>query len=69
MMTRSRLTRAIEASGVRRERVAADAATTVQHLRNLENGRNRPSLHMARRIAGALGVTVDEIFPARARTA
>ena len=67
---RSKLTGAIEGSGLKREQIAAEAAVTVSHLRNLEAGRNRPSLGLARRLAAALDVTVDDIFPeSRERTA
>ena len=59
---KSKLTRAVEASGRSRERVAADAGMTVTYLRYLEAGKNSPSLRLARRVAGALGTTVDSIF-------
>lgn len=39
-------------------------------ISDIERGRNRnPSLDLTRRIADALGVTVDEIFPATERVA
>lgn len=62
----SALSRVREEQGLRRERVAADAGITVQHLRNLENGKHEPSLKLARRLAAALGATVDQLFPEKA---
>jgi transcriptional regulator with XRE-family HTH domain len=60
---KTKLAGAVEASGLRRERIAADAEITVQHLRNLEAGRNRPGLDLARRLADVLGVPLDALFP------
>lgn len=61
--TKSRLRAIRERKGLQREVVAAAAGMTVSHLYNLEQGRNKPSLDLARRIAEALDVTVDDIFP------
>lgn len=52
-----------EALGLKPAQVAAAADISVQHLYNLEAGRPRPSLDLARRLAGVLGVSVDELFP------
>lgn len=65
----NRLRERREALGLRRERVAADADMTVQHLRLLERGMHRPSLDLSRRLAHALGTTVDDLFPPEALTA
>lgn len=62
----SRLRAIREKQGLQREVVAAAAGLTVSHLYNLEEGRNKPSLKLARRVAEALGVTLDEAFPEKA---
>ena len=59
----SGLTRAIKASGARRERIAADAQISVSYLRMLERAQYMPSLEIARRLAAVLEMSVDELFP------
>ena len=53
-----------KAQGKTIERVASDADCSSQYLQMVESGRvANPSIAKARRIADALGVTVDEAFP------
>lgn len=59
----TRLKLIVDKRGVRRERLAADAKISVSYLRMLERGQYVPSLGIARRLASALDVTVDELFP------
>lgn len=62
------LQRVREAKQLSRARLAGLAEVTSQAVYNLERGA-RPRLDTARKIADALGVTVDEIFPATERVA
>jgi putative transcriptional regulator len=43
--------------------LASAARCSVPTIYNLEKGTYQPSLGMARRLAAALGTTVDAIFP------
>lgn len=52
-----------EALGWRPVDLAAAAQCSVPSVYNLERGVYQPSLGMARRLASALGTTVDAIFP------
>lgn len=45
------------------KQVAAAAGIAVGYLHDLEFARKRPGLDVARRLAKALGTTVDDIFP------
>ena len=58
-----------EAKGLSRERLAADADVSYEYVRKLEAQQvPQPSLALTRRIADALGCTVDEAFPPAAAT-
>ena len=52
-----------EKRGLRREDVAARAGISYDYVRKLEAEGGLPGLAIARRVADALGVTVDEAFP------
>lgn len=53
--------------GLRREDLAARAGISYQYVRVLESAAPpTPGLEVARRIAAALGVTVDELWPEEA---
>ena len=54
-----------EAKGLSQEKLAGLAGVTMGTVRNLEGG-STPRLDTARRIAEALGVTVDDCFPVAA---
>ena len=43
--------------------LAKAAGTTFQHISYLEREGHNPSLRVARRVARALGCTVDDAFP------
>lgn len=51
------------AKGLKAVDLAFAAQCSVPTIYNLESGNYQPSLRMARRLAAALGTTVDEIFP------
>jgi putative transcriptional regulator len=51
------------AKGLKPVDLAAAAKCSVPTIYNLEKGTYQPSLGMARRLAAALGTTVDAIFP------
>ena len=63
------LQRVREAKQLSRARLAGLAEITSQAVYDLERGQRCPRLDTARRIANAMGVTVDEIFPATERVA
>jgi len=48
---------------LRREDVAARAGISYDYVRKLEIEGGQPGLDIARRMAAALGVTVDDLFP------
>jgi transcriptional regulator with XRE-family HTH domain len=53
-----------EARGLRREDVASRGLISYEYVRRLETEDPPvPTLGVARRIAGVLGVTVDQVFP------
>lgn len=53
-----------EAKGISRERLAADVESSYEYIRKLEAQHiPNPSLTMSRRIAKALGVPLDKVFP------
>lgn len=49
--------------GLRAVHLAAAADISVQALHQIESGKGGPKLATARRLAAALGVSVDELFP------
>jgi putative transcriptional regulator len=51
------------AKGLKAVELAFSAKCSVPTIYNLEKGTYQPSLGMARRLAAALGTTVDAIFP------
>jgi transcriptional regulator with XRE-family HTH domain len=60
----SRLRQVREERGLRREDLASRAGISYQYVRILESSDPpTPGLEIARRIAEALGATVDDIFP------
>ena len=61
-MTHSTLQLAREAQQLSRAKLAAKADVTTQTIYNLEHG-TAPTLETARKVAGALGLPVDIIFP------
>lgn len=53
-----------EAQGLRREDLAARAGISYDYVRRLEtDDPPTPGLDIARRVAEALGTTVDKLFP------
>jgi transcriptional regulator with XRE-family HTH domain len=50
-----------EARGESQEAVARRAGIALATYSRIENGRNEPNLDTLRRLAGALGVTIDEL--------
>lgn len=56
-------------AGLRPEALAARAEISLSYLRKLEGGQSCPGLDVARRIAKALGTTVDQVFPVGERAA
>ena len=63
------LRRLREKRGLRTVHLAAAADISVQALHVIESGRGFPKLETAQRIAAALGVTVDELWPPTLHTA
>lgn len=60
----SRLREIRESRGLRKEDVASKAVISVEYVRLLEAPDPPvPGLAIARRLAKALGVTIDELFP------
>lgn len=59
----SQLKQIREGKGLRREQVAAAAGISLQYVRDLEDDKSNPSLPIARKVAAALGVTVDDVWP------
>jgi len=60
----SRLKKHRERSGLRREDLASRAGISLSYVLKLESDDPpTPGLDIARRVAEALGVTVDEVFP------
>jgi transcriptional regulator with XRE-family HTH domain len=56
-----------EARGWTREQLGLKASVSREYIRLLEIGAVRtPALESARKVASALGVTVDELFPSSA---
>jgi len=51
------------AQGLTSERVSLKAGCSVTYVNKLERGLRNPGLALARRIAVALGVSLDEVFP------
>ena len=54
-----------EEKGVTQKELAESAKISERHYQNLERGISSPGIDTARRIADALGQTVDEVFPAK----
>lgn len=52
-----------QALGLSQEATANRARISVRYYRLLEAGESTPSLPIARRVAGALGVDVDAVWP------
>jgi len=52
-----------ERLGLRSEVVAGRADISLVYYRRLEAGLSKPTLPVARRVASALGMTVDEVWP------
>ncbi len=57
------LSRQRKDAGLSMLELARLAQTTRQHIHLLESGEGKPSLRVARRVAKALGQTVDVVFP------
>ena len=57
------LSRQRKGAGLSMLELARLAQTTRQHIHLLESGEGKPSLRVARRVAKALGQTVDVVFP------
>lgn len=51
---------------ITREALAASVGCSAEQIRKLEAGFSNPGLELARRIAAALGASVDAVFPPRA---
>ena len=61
----SRIREIRESRGLRREDVASLTGISYEYVRKLEaDDPPTPGLEIARKLASALGVTVDELFPA-----
>lgn len=63
MTTRNRLRDIRTQRGKTQQGLAAEAGCAVSYVQRLEYGQSSPTLHMAQRIAKALGATVEEIWP------
>lgn len=55
-------------AGLSVEELAYDAGVDPSYIRYLQRGDRLPTLNTAYRIAGALGVNVNQIWPAVGRT-
>jgi transcriptional regulator with XRE-family HTH domain len=60
---RTRLRAARELRGYTQKELATRAGLSASYLATLERGDNEPTLPKARRLAAALDVTVDELWP------
>ena len=60
----SRLKAARFCAGLSQEELAAAVGATRKTISSLERGRSIPSVTLARALAGALSLTVEELFPA-----
>lgn len=67
--TPNRLEALRTAKGWSREHLARLADVTLMTIYRLERQDNEPSLRVAQRIAHALGVSVDKVFPEPERVA
>ncbi len=45
-------------------RLARESFVSKSHLSSIERGKKEPTISVARRIAGALGSNLDQVFPA-----
>jgi transcriptional regulator with XRE-family HTH domain len=59
----TRVRRARQAQGRSQAALAAAVGLTRSSIANIETGRQRPPVHVALLIAGALGVRVDQLLP------
>jgi transcriptional regulator with XRE-family HTH domain len=50
-----------QAAGLSQTQLAAQSGTSIDTLRNWEQGRNLPSIEAAAKLAKALGVTLDRL--------
>lgn len=57
-----RLREARKSAGLSRERVAAAAGVSVSSIERYEQGSGQPGVEAAARVAGVLGVTVDDLL-------
>ncbi|MBB4287837.1 helix-turn-helix transcriptional regulator [Roseospira goensis] len=51
-----------EEKGLKQNELAATAGISAPMLNDIEKGRRTPSLDVARRLASALGLTLDDLF-------
>lgn len=63
MATRSRVAEYRAAAGLTQQRLAERADVSISYLAQLERERSVPTIEVARRIASALGATVDDLWP------
>jgi len=59
----SRIREVREAKGIRKEELAAMSGLSFSLVSSVERGDHTPSLKNSRRLAEALGVSVDDLFP------
>lgn len=64
----TKIRRARRALGIRQGELADRVACSQSHLCDIERGRRSPGLPLARRIATALRVTLDELTRSASRT-
>lgn len=53
----------IDSKGLKKSYVAEKAGISESHLRKITNGKSIPSLPISRKIANALGESVEKVFP------
>ena len=53
----------IDSKGLKKSYVAEKAGISESHLRKITNGKSIPSLTVSRKIANALGESVEKVFP------
>jgi DNA-binding XRE family transcriptional regulator len=59
----NRLREMRQKKGLKREDIAVAASVSFEYVRQLEQHRYRPALWRARKIADALNVSLDDVFP------
>jgi len=67
-MTNNRLKDLMAARDLTQEQLAAMAGLQQSHVSKLVNGKGSPSLNTAAKVASALGVTVEDVWPKEAES-